>query len=134
MTDVAVLGHDCFSVSTDMHLRHWDLRNTGHCVSQVKAHDKEITGVSFCADYSRLCTSSKDRIIGTWDYLAGSLQAGVRCVEHTEAVNCVFGRKDSIASLGGDGEMRVWVNARTRSPRSNKIETPRFEHVLTKEW
>ena len=84
------------------------------CVSHVKAHNKEVTGVSFCADNSMLCTSGKDMVVGVWDYSGASLQSQSRCMGHTKAVNCVFARDGCIASLGEDGDMRVWGNTRTQ--------------------
>ena len=113
VTEVAVRGNDCISVSTDMQLKYHDLRNM-KCVNHVKAHEKEVTGVSFCADDSMLCTSSKDMVVGVWDYSTGSLQNQSRCMGHTKAVNCVFARGGCVASLGEDGDMRVWVNTRTQ--------------------
>ena len=103
-----VAGHLLLaSGSKDRTARIWDVA-TGECRRVLRGHAKDVTGVAFAPDGSKLATASRDKTARIWSVADG--QVLQTFWGHAEGAWCLAWSPDGtlLATGGNDRSIRIW--------------------------
>lgn len=126
VSKIAIVNNFLFTGDKEDFLRKWNMANFSK-ISEVKAHDKNITAFTFSPDFKTLISASEDGSIKEFDLFLNHVRD---YQSHAARVNEIcFRDLNSFITASDDGLVRIYRKGQTSKIAENDLDAGDIEAI-----